>query len=215
MPEKLKSKHLKKSSRNWIKRQINDPYVIMAKKEGYRSRSAFKLLEIQEKFNLIRKDSYVIDLGSSPGGWSQVASKICTKVKAVDLLDMEPIQNVDFIRGDFLAPEVRKLVADELADVVLSDMAPSTCGVQKIDHIRIMGLLEEVFELCKDVLKDGGNLVAKVFQGGTENALLMELRKNFKKVQHFKPKSSRKESSEIYLVALGFARVSNNKRKFT
>ena len=203
-------KKLKKSSRDWLIRQMKDPFVAKAKKDGYRSRAAYKLLEIQNKYKIIQKNHEIIDLGSAPGGWSQVASGICLRVLAVDLLDMDDIPNVDFIKGDFLDKETSEKLKNSLknkkANVIISDMAPSTCGIKKIDHIRIMGLIEEVFEFCKEFLDEGGSMVVKVFQGGTENSLLSELKKYFKKISHFKPDSSRKESSEMYLVAIGFSR---------
>ena len=210
--EKINNKKLKQSSREWLIRQMNDPFVAEAKKKGYRSRSSFKLLEIQEKYKILNKNSLVVDLGAAPGGWSQVASQICNRIVAIDLLEMDPIPNVDFICGDFLdltnVEKVITLLDGNLADVVMSDMAPSTCGIRKVDHIRIMILIEEVFEFCKKSLNNNGVMIAKVFQGGTENVLLQELKKCFKSVHHFKPKSSRKESAEMYLVAIGFKRGS-------
>lgn len=179
-----------------------------AKELGYRSRAAFKFLEIQEKFKIIKKDNVVVDLGAAPGGWSQIASRFAKKVVAIDLLQMEALPNVEFIQGDFLEEEglaqIKEKLNFEFADAIISDMAPSTCGIPKIDHIRIMNLVEEVFEFCKSNLKPGGNMVAKVFQGGAEQSLLTELKKSFSKIAHFKPNSSRKESPEMYLIALGF-----------
>jgi 23S rRNA (uridine2552-2'-O)-methyltransferase len=189
-------------------RQINDPYVEKAKKEGYKSRAAFKLIEIQDKFKIIKNNSIVIDLGAAPGGWSQVASKICNKIIAVDLLDMAPIPKVNFIKGDFLEEttmqKVMEIMKDSKADVVLSDMAPSSCGIKKVDHLRIVNLIEAVYEFCKISLNEGGTMVAKIFQGGAEAELLTDIKLRFSKVVHFKPNSSRKESVEMYLVATGF-----------
>ena len=212
--QKIKNKKLKKSSRDWLARQINDPFVVLAKKEGYRSRASFKILEIQEKFKIFKKNSTVIDLGAAPGGWSQVISKVCTnKIIAIDLLEMDPLPNVEFIKGDFLDQEniskINTLLNGKKADIIMSDMAPSTCGIQKVDHIRIMNLIEEVFEFCKESLEIGGTMVVKVFQGGAEQNFLKELKTYFQKIQHFKPKSSRKESPETYLIALGFKGLSN------
>ncbi|MDR0744577.1 MAG: RlmE family RNA methyltransferase [Holosporales bacterium] len=208
MKEIIKNKKLKQSSRSWILRQLKDPYTAKAKKEGYRSRAAFKLLEIQKKFKIIQKNSIVLDLGASPGSWSQIASKLVQKVIAIDLLEMDPIQNVEFIQGDFLDLEnikiIKQMLDGNLFDVILSDMAPNTCGIKKIDHLRIMNLIEEIFAFCKDNLKIGGNVVVKTFQGGTESNLLQKLKSRFEKVIHFKPNSSRKESKEIYLIAMGF-----------
>ncbi len=204
----IKNKKMKESSRKWLMRQANDPYVHLAKKQGYRSRASFKLVDINKKFKILHQNDVVIDLGSAPGGWSQIASKICKKVIAVDLLEMDLIPNVDFFVGDFLEETTIERLKQHLAgvkpNVILSDMAPSTCGIQKIDHIRIMSLIEEVFEFSKMFLASHGTMVVKVFQGGTETSLLTELKKRFKKVSHFKPDSSRKESAEMYLVATGF-----------
>lgn len=210
MSEKIviKNKKMKESSRKWLIRQIKDPYVALAKKQGYRARSSFKLIEINKKFKILRENDIVVDLGAAPGGWSQVASKICKRVISVDLLEMDPLPKVDFFVGDFLEESTVKTLEQHLegqkADVILSDMAPKTCGIKKIDHIRIMNLIEEVFEFSKMFLKYGGVMVVKVFQGGTENSLLTELKKHFVKIAHFKPESSRKESVEMYLVAMGF-----------
>jgi 23S rRNA (uridine2552-2'-O)-methyltransferase len=206
--KQVRNRKLKQSSKNWIQRQINDPYVLKAKKDGYRSRAAFKLIEIQNKFDIMNSNSIVIDLGSSPGSWSQIAAKICRSVTAIDLLDMSPIPGVSFITGDFLEEEniqkILNILQGQKADVILSDMAPNTCGIAKIDHIRIMNLIENVCEFCKMSLNSGGNLVAKVFHGGTSSVLLSELKKQFAKVKHFKPQSSRKKSSEVYLIAKTF-----------
>ncbi|MDR1488144.1 MAG: RlmE family RNA methyltransferase [Holosporales bacterium] len=204
----IKNKKMKESSKRWLIRQMKDPYVALAKKNGYRSRAAFKLLEINDKFKILEKNRIVIDLGSTPGGWSQIASSKCKKVIAVDLLPMDMISNVDFIMGNFLDESTIEYIKHQLnatkSNVILSDMAPSTCGIKSVDHVRIMTLIEEVFEFSKDFLEEGGDMVVKVFQGGTENSLLNELKKYFKKINHFKPKSSRKESVEMYLVARGF-----------
>ncbi len=210
----IKNKKMKESSKKWLMRQLKDPFVALAKKHGYRSRASFKLIEINKKYKILKKDHIVIDLGAAPGGWSQVASKICKSVIAVDLLDMPPISNVDFFVGDFLDEKTINTLQQKLdnqkVDVILSDMSPKACGIKKIDHIRIMNLVEEVFEFSKMFLKDGGVMVVKVFQGGTEKSLLLELKKFFDKVAHFKPQSSRKESVEMYLIALGFRQKSVN-----
>jgi 23S rRNA (uridine2552-2'-O)-methyltransferase len=206
----VKNKRLKESSKRWLVRHLNDPYVALAKKDGYRSRAAYKLIEIDKRFNILKKDSLVVDLGAAPGGWAQVASKICSKnaVIAVDLLDIEPINNVSFIKGDFLDSSTTNSIRNELngrkPDVIMSDMAPSTCGIKKVDSIRIMNLVSEVFEFSKEFLGESGSMIVKIFQGGAEQSLLKELRKSFGKVNHFKPASSRKESIEMYLVATKF-----------
>jgi 23S rRNA (uridine2552-2'-O)-methyltransferase len=182
----------------------------MAKEKGYRTRSAFKLLEIQEKFKIIGKGDVVLDLGAAPGGWSQVASQLTTRpVIAVDILDISPLQNVRIIRGDFMdqstLDQIINIIDEEPGiDVILSDMCPNTCGIKKIDHMRIVNILEEVIQFSKGNLRGGGSLVVKVFQGGAEKDALNDIKKCFRKVSHFKPKSSRNQSSEIYLIANGF-----------
>ena len=204
----VRNRKLKESSRKWLERQLSDPFVAEAKRLGYRSRAAFKILEIQEKFRVIRKDAVVVDLGAAPGGWSQVVAPIARRVVAVDLLDMSPLPGVEFIRGDFLeqscAELLEQMLGGQTVDVVLSDMAPNTCGIHRIDHLRIMNLIEAVYAFCQTTLKPGGAIVAKVFQGGTEVGLLTELKHNFAKVSHFKPNSSRKSSPETYLIATGY-----------
>ena len=204
----VKNKNLKASSKKWLQRQINDPYVEKAKKAGYRSRAAYKILEIQQKFKIFDKHSIVLDLGAAPGGWSQIAANIAKKVISIDLLEMEPIPNVQFLKGDFTDEKniqnIIQLLENEKADAVLSDMAPNTCGIKKIDHLRIINLLENVYDFATSVLRPGGSLVAKVFQGGATSDLLYDLKKNFARVRHFKPLSSRKESPEIYLIAQGY-----------
>jgi 23S rRNA (uridine2552-2'-O)-methyltransferase len=204
----IQNKKLKESSRKWITRQLKDPYVALAKEHGYRSRAAFKLLGINEKFKIFKKSDVVIDLGAAPGGWSQVLSRFCRKVIAVDLLPMDPLPNVEFLIGDFLDENtvqgIKSLLNNEKADVILSDMAPHTCGIKKVDHIRIMSLAEEVFEFSKLFLNGGGTLVVKIFQGGAEKNLLDNMKKSFEKVCHYKPNASRKESVEMYIVASNF-----------
>lgn len=202
------NKKLKKSSKKWMQRQVNDPYVEQAKQEGYRSRAAYKLLEMQRKFKLANKDSVVLDLGAAPGGWSQVMSEIARDVIAIDLLDMAQLPNVEFIKGDFtdnnVIRELNQLLQNQKVDVILSDMAPNTCGIKQVDHLRIIELVEMAYDFCHVALKPGGNFVAKVFQGGTCSELLDKIKKHFVSVKHFKPLASRKESSEIYLVAIGY-----------
>jgi 23S rRNA (uridine2552-2'-O)-methyltransferase len=208
-PQKIiKNKKLKEFSRKWVARQLRDPYVALAKKHGYRSRAAFKLLEINEKFKVFKMGDVVIDLGAAPGGWSQILSKFCGRVIAVDLLDMDPLPNVEFLSGDFsdenTIQKIKSLLGREKTNAILSDMAPKTCGIKKVDHIRIMSLAEEVFEFSKMFLEKGGALVIKMFHGGTEKNLLNDLKTCFKNVYHFKPNSSRKESVEVYIVASNF-----------
>ncbi|MDR1475990.1 MAG: RlmE family RNA methyltransferase [Holosporales bacterium] len=206
--QKQFNKSLKPSSKNWIKRHINDPYVALAKQNAYRTRSAFKLIEIQEKFKIIKDKDIVLDLGAAPGGWSQIASKITQNVIAVDILEVAPIPNVQFIQGDFLNQSTLNLIKDAIGEseinVILSDMCPNTCGIKKIDHLRIINIFEEVTYFAKNHLKTGGSLVVKVFQGGAEKNTLTDIKMHFRKISHFKPKSSRKQSPELYLIATGF-----------
>lgn len=208
MKQKQFNKSLKQSSKNWIKRHINDPYVALAKQQGYRTRSSFKLLEIQKKFKIIKNEDTVLDLGAAPGGWSQVASQLARNVIAVDIIDIAPLPNVQFIQGNFLDQctlnRIVNVVGEIGINIILSDMCPNTCGIKKVDHMRIINILEEVIDFSKKNLKIGGSLVIKVFQGGTEKDALDDIRRCFYKVSHFKPKSSRSRSSELYLVAIGF-----------
>ena len=205
----------KVSSTRWLERQINDPYVALAKQKGYRSRASFKILEIDEKFKIFKKGNKVLDLGSAPGGWSQVISKKVGKdnILAVDILSMQPLSGVKFIQQDFLAPEAEKIIMDEIGgekyDVVMSDMAANTTGNKDIDHIRTSALVEEAFNFSLKVLKENGTFIAKVFQGGTEPKLFSEMKQNFKNVKHFKPNSSRKESVEMYVIAQGYKTAKN------
>lgn len=209
------AKGRKKSSTAWLQRQLNDPYVIKAKKEGFRSRAAFKLIEINDKFKLLKKNKIVIDLGAAPGGWSQVAAKIVgpNNVLGVDLLEIEPISDIKFIVQDFLTEDAHEIIMkslkkdlgkDRKCDIVLSDMAANSSGDSRTDHLRIIGILEETLEFSKKILAKGGHFVGKTFQGGASTELLKTFRENFTTVKHFKPKSSRKESAENYIVAMGF-----------
>ncbi len=201
---KVKNKKLSTSSKKWIERQLNDPFVHRARAEGFRSRAAYKMQEIQEKYHLIQKGMTVVDLGAAPGGWCQVVASLLGNtgaIYAIDLLEMDPLPGVTFIKGDF--NDIHTHIPDKV-DVILSDMAPSSCGIKSVDHLRLIGMLEEVFTFAKDYLKAEGSLVAKVLRGGTEAKLLAELKKAFKKVTHFKPSSSRTESAEIYVIAQGF-----------
>ena len=199
-----------KSSATWLRRQLNDPYVKMAQAEGYRSRAAFKIVEIDEKFKLFKAGKIVVDLGAAPGGWSQVAvGKVgAGNVIAIDLLDMDEIDGVKFMKLDFLAENAQEVISREIrrekCDVILSDMAANTCGDAQTDHLRIIGMLEETLEFATKVLANNGSFVGKVFQGGASGDLLNQFKKKFKVVKHFKPDSSRKESAENYIVATGF-----------
>jgi 23S rRNA (uridine2552-2'-O)-methyltransferase len=191
-----------------LERQLNDPYVAAARQQGWRSRAAFKLLELDDKFHLIPKTARVLDLGAAPGGWTQVAVKRgAASVVALDLLPIDPIQGSTIIRGDFMDPDMPERLTAELggtADLVLSDMAPNTTGHAATDHIRIVALAEMALDFAIKVLSPGGSFVAKVFQGGAEKPILDRLKRNFSSVRHAKPPSSRKESSELYVVAIGF-----------
>ena len=206
----------KLSSKLWLERQLNDPYVAQAKREGLRSRAAFKLIEIDDKYHFLKPGLTVVDLGAAPGGWSQVAAKrVGTangkgKIVAIDLLEMPEIPGVDFAQLDFLADDApAKLLAmmGNRADVVLSDMAPNTTGHRKTDQLRIIGLVEAAAAFASEVLNPGGTFVAKVFQSGADATLMTELKRDFATVKHVKPASSRKDSSERYVLAMGFRGV--------
>jgi 23S rRNA (uridine2552-2'-O)-methyltransferase len=201
------------SSKLWLERQLNDPYVARAKREGYRSRSAFKLAEIDDRFRFLKEGARVVDLGAAPGGWSQIAAKRTGaaqdrgRVVAIDILAMDGIPGVEFLQLDFLdpqAPDKLKALLAGPADVVLSDMAANASGHRKTDHIRIMALAEAAAEFARDVLAPGGTFLAKVLQGGTEGALLAALKRGFASVKHVKPAASRSDSAELYVLATGF-----------
>jgi 23S rRNA (uridine2552-2'-O)-methyltransferase len=202
------------SSQRWLERQLNDPYVAAAKHEGYRSRSAFKLAEIDAKHRVLRPGKRVVDLGAAPGGWAQVAADRVRAVEgrgqvvAIDILEMKSLPGVEFLQLDFLdeaAPaRLKAMLRDGAADLVLSDMAAPGTGHVRTDHIRIMALAEAAAAFACDVLDRGGAFVCKVFQGGTEKALLESLKRAFTTVKHVKPPASRAESAEMYVVALGF-----------
>ena len=200
------------SSKRWLERQLNDPYVAAAKAKGYRSRAAFKLTELDARFHLLKRGGRVLDLGAAPGGWSQIAAERVGetgKIVAADILEMEPIAGVEFLQCDLLdagAPEALKAALGGEADIVLSDMASPTTGHRETDHIRTLALFEAALDLAEDVLRPGGAFVGKVFQGGAANALLTRVKKRFAEVKHVKPPASRKESVELYLVATGFRR---------
>ncbi len=202
------AKGRKGSSTRWLKRQLNDPYVEEAKKQGYRSRAAFKLVEMDEKFGFLKPGMKVVDLGAAPGGWCQVAAnKGCDKIVALDLLEIEPLPGVDFIQMDFMdddAPDRLKDMLGGQADIVMSDMAPNTTGHKQTDHLRIMAVVEAAYYFAREVLKPNGVFIAKVFQGGAQDTLLADMKREFKSIKHMKPPASRKESSEQYLVASGF-----------
>ncbi len=198
------------SSRRWLERQLNDPYVHAAKKKGYRSRAAFKLVELDTRFHFLKKGARIIDLGAAPGGWSQVAADIVGptgRIVAIDILEMEPLPGVQIFHADLTDPGIPAQLKEALggsADVVLSDMAASTTGHRATDHIRTTALLEAGLDLAEDVLKPGGIFIGKAFQGGATGDLLARIKKLFSDVKHVKPPASRAESVELYLVAQGF-----------
>jgi len=197
------------SSTRWLERQLNDPYVRRAKAEGYRSRAAYKLLELDERFGLLKGVDAVIDLGIAPGGWSQVVRRRSPKAKVVgiDLLPTDPIDGVTILEMDFMddaAPETLREALGGPADLVLSDMAANTVGHPQTDHLRTMGLVEAGLDFAAEVLKPGGAYVAKVLAGGADSALVAALKRQFATVKHAKPPASRKDSSEWYVVAQGF-----------
>ncbi|MEP3072039.1 RlmE family RNA methyltransferase [Maricaulis sp.] len=198
----------KSSSTRWLQRQLNDPYVKKAQMEGYRSRAAYKLIQLDERFHLLRPGMRIVDLGSAPGGWVQVAlKKDAAEVVGIDLLEIEPIAGATLLQHDFSADDAPDLVKAEMggpADAVISDLAPWTTGHKKTDHLRIVALVELAAHFALETLKPGGFFVAKVFQGGAEGELLDLLKANFDKVRHFKPDASRSESAETFVVAMGF-----------
>jgi 23S rRNA (uridine2552-2'-O)-methyltransferase len=195
-------------SARWLARQLNDPYVAAAKAQGWRSRAAFKLIELDDRFQLLTKGARVLDLGAAPGGWTQVATKRgAASVLAVDLLPIDPIHGATILQGDFTDADMPRKLTELLggtADIVLSDMAPNTTGHASTDHIRIVALAEMALDFAVQVLTPGGTFVAKVFQGGSEKPILDVLKQSFSTVRHAKPPASRKESSELYVVATGF-----------
>ena len=203
----------KLSSKLWLERQLNDPYVAQAKREGFRSRAAFKLIEIDDKYRLLKPGMTVVDLGAAPGGWSQIAAKRVGapdgkgRVVAIDLLEMPEIPGVQFAQLDFLdADAPARLVAmlGGRADMVMSDMAANTTGHRKTDQLRMVGLVEAAALFASEVLKPGGSFLAKTFQSGADAELLAQLKRNYANVRHVKPASSRQDSSERYLLATGF-----------
>ncbi len=208
------AKRRKTSSTRWLQRQLNDPYVAEARKQGYRSRAAFKLIELDDGFRLLKPGATVVDLGATPGGWTQVAASRVRAgemgggaVIAVDMVEMEPVPGAEMIVIDFREDDALARVEDKLrgpADLVLSDMAPSSSGHTGTDHLRIIALAELALEFAAEVLRPGGAFVCKVLQGGTEPGLLKQMKRMFATVKHAKPPSSRAGSAELYVVAKGF-----------
>jgi len=202
------ARKLAPSSQRWLARQLNDPYVQAAKAQGFRSRAAFKLLELDEKYKLITKGARVVDLGAAPGGWAQVALlRGAAAIVGIDLLPIIPVSGAQFIEGDFMGEGMDVRLKEMLggpADLVLSDMAPNTTGHVATDHIRIMALADMALAFSTEVLRPGGSFVAKLFQGGAERDMLNTLKLRFRTVRHAKPPASRKDSKEMYVVATGF-----------
>ena len=204
------AKTRKLSSQRWLERQLNDPYVRAAKQEGFRSRAAFKLAELDDKYRFLKKGARVLDLGAAPGGWSQVAAKRVGeggRIVAADILETEPLVGVTVLQCDLLDPDTPARLKDALngpADIVLTDMAAPTTGHRATDHLRTVALFEAALDVAEDVLKPGGVFVGKVFQGGASGELLARVKKLFREVKHVKPPASRAESVELYLVATGF-----------
>jgi 23S rRNA (uridine2552-2'-O)-methyltransferase len=208
------SKQRTASSRRWLERQLNDPYVAAAQREGYRSRAAFKLIEIDDKHRFLRPGQRVVDLGAAPGGWSQVAADRVRsregrgQVVAMDVSEIAALPGVEVLHLDFLDPSAPEALKEKLrggrADVVLSDMAAPTVGHPRTDHLRIMALAEAAADFAREVLTPGGTFLAKVFQGGTEGGLLSSLKRDYNSVRHVKPPASRQESAELYVLATGF-----------
>ena len=207
----------KKSFAAWIQRQAADPYVARAHRDGYRARAAYKLIEMNERYNFLKNGQVVVDLGAAPGSWSQYVTRAFPKsrVFAMDLLEITPIAGVEFYQGDFTTDDALDWLVEKLklpvdgvvhgtVDVVLSDMAPNTVGHKKTDHIRQMVLLEYAFDFAVRALKPGGTFVAKSFTGGTTNELLKQIKEKFESVHHIKPPASRKDSVEMFIVAMGF-----------
>ena len=214
MRERVKTARGRKlSSTRWLERQLNDPYVAAAKKDGYRSRAAYKIIEMDDRFKFFKPGGCAIDLGSAPGGWAQIAAQRLGTAKdkgfvaAIDIQDMEPIAGVSFLKLDFLddkAPALVHELAGRRADIVMSDMAAPVTGHRQTDHLRTMALAEAAAWFAFEALKPGGAFCAKVFQGGTSGELLNDLKARFGSVLHMKPKSSRKESVELYVIARDF-----------
>ncbi len=198
------------ASTRWLQRQLNDPYVAEAKRRGYRSRAAFKLIEMDDKLGLLRPGAVVVDLGAAPGGWSQVAAErvgASGQVFGLDLLLPDPLEGVELLEGDFREAETQARLKAALCgpvDLVLSDMAASATGHAATDHLRITALAESALDFAESVLKPGGGFIAKVLQGGSERDLLERLKRAFAKVRHIKPPASRKDSAELYVVATGY-----------
>ena len=217
MKVRVKNAKHKGSSRVWLERHLNDPYVQASKREGWRSRAAFKLIEVDDKYRMLKPGQQVVDLGAAPGGWSQVSAQRVKstategkrgQVVAIDYLAFDPIPGVEIVEMDFngagVEEHLKSLLRDGRADVVLSDMAAPTMGHTTTDHLRIMGLAEQAYAFAADILTPGGAFLCKVFQGGSEGELLKALKRDFTTIRHIKPPASRAESAELYVLATGF-----------
>lgn len=206
--QKVHKKQLGKSSREWVERQLNDPYVRRAREHGYRARAAFKLTEIDDKFRLLKKGARIVDLGCAPGGWLQVAKERgAGQIVGLDLLPVEPIDDVTILMGDITDPELEPQlikVLDGAPTLILSDMAAATTGHKQTDHVRTIGLAETAAQFAIDHLASNGTFISKMFQGGAQGDLLELLKRNFTKVRHWKPPASRPESPETFVIATGF-----------
>ena len=200
----------KSSSTRWLQRQLNDPYVAEAKRLGYRSRAAFKLMWLDDKYHLLKNAKRIVDLGSAPGGWTQIIVERAPKgaeIVAIDILEMDEVEGANFMQMDFMADDAEKKLFSMLSgkvDLVVSDMANSATGHKQTDHLKTMAMCETAFDFAKKTLAPGGAFVAKVLRGGTEQELLADMKKHFKKIHHAKPDSSRARSTELYMVGLGF-----------
>ena len=204
---KIKKKNITANSTRWLERHINDEFVIKSKIEGYRSRSSYKLIEMEKKFKFLKKSKNILDLGCAPGGWLQVAKKFgpkSAKIVGIDLLKIDKIDNVVSIEKNIFDKDMEKIILNNFTnkvELLMSDMSPNSSGNKKIDHLRIISLLERVLEITKEVLKPNGFLVSKIFQGGAQGDLIDKMKKDLSDIKYFKPRASRKKSPETYLIA--------------
>ncbi len=204
---KLKKKNRSTTSYRWLQRHLNDEYVIKSKTEGFRSRSSYKLIEIEEKFKILSKSKNILDLGCAPGGWLQVARMFCPKdsnILGIDRIKIEKMEEVNFIEKDIFDEDIFQIIKTNFnckVDIVMSDMSPNSSGNKSVDHLRIISLVERVLEISKKILKPKGCLISKIFQGGAQGELIDSMRNELNNIKYFKPKASRKESAETYLVA--------------
>lgn len=204
---KLKKKNRSTTSYRWLQRHLNDEYVIKSKTEGFRSRSSYKLIEIEKKFKILSKSKNILDLGCAPGGWLQVARMLCPKdsnILGIDRIKIEKMEEVNFIEKDIFDEDIFQIIKTNFnrkVDLVMSDMSPNSSGNKSVDHLRIISLVERVLEISKKILKPEGCLISKIFQGGAQGELIDSMRNELNNIKYFKPKASRKESAETYLIA--------------